>query len=293
MPVRLLLLTARPDLPANHELARAAAAAGADLVTVDSTRAVAGCGPPSITSEGRELLEPRPDGVLARVGNWRPESSLALLEVAVGAGAATPNPPSALRSARDHWRTVRRLGEAGLPIPESLAGADPEVLATAAWARLGRAVVVKQRRSRMGVGTIRCSSLDHLQAVLDSLWRVGDEIMVQRFVPTDGTSLRLVVAGQQVVAAARFRAPAGEWRSNAARGGTVEPWAPGGAHLLLAREAARVLGLGQCAVDLLPAAEGPVICDVNPTPGFRALSAAVDVDVAAALVGHLIGLARS
>lgn len=251
---------------------------------VDACRVVAGVGEvSSLVCDGAELLEPVPDVVLARVGNWRPSSVLAALEVAVAAGAWTPNPPAAIRRGRDHWRTIRCLARAKLPVPATLAGADPETLAEQALHRLGLPVVVKQRRSRMGVGVIRCATYDHLQAVLDTLWRCGDELIVQRCCATS-QSLRLLVAGTQVVAAARMQAQEGEWRSNAARGGRVLAHEPSAEQARLAIAAAGALGLGLCGVDLLPQSTGPVVCEVNPSPGFKHLEEATGVDVAGRLL---------
>jgi RimK family alpha-L-glutamate ligase len=284
--VRILLLSARPETASNRRLAAAAAARGVALDVVDATTIV-------VSSEGgRWPLEPGPgpDAVLARVGNWRPDSLLAVLEAFTGAGAATPNPAPAVRVGRDHWRTVAALAAAGLPVPTTLAGADPEALAAAVRTRLRFPVVVKQRRSRMGVGVILCRSADHLEAVLDSLWRLGDEIIVQEHVETEGRSDRLLVVGDRVVAAARFSAVGGEWRSNAARGGRGEPIEPDRAAAALAVAATRTIGLGVCGVDLLRDDERTLVGEVNPTPGFSFLEATTGIDVAAAIVDHLVEL---
>jgi len=287
--VRLLLLTARPDTYANGRIAEAAVAAGLEPVTIDATVVVATSGPaPSLLLDGQELLEPRPAVVLARVGNWRPDSVLAALEVVVDRGVATPNPAEAIRLGRDHWRTVRALARSGLPVPETFAGADPEALAASAD-RLGWPVVVKQRRSRMGVGVIRCDARDQLDAVLDSLWRVGDEVVIQRYYDTAGESLRLLVCGGRVVAAARLAAAPGDWRSNASRGGRARGVQATPEHERLAVDAAAALGLRQCGVDLLPG-HPTVVVEVNPTPGFRHLESATGVDVAGALVEDALGL---
>lgn len=285
----ILILSARPDTASNRRLAESAGAAGIELRVADATRLV--------TDAGRGLLEedgqpptPAPGVVLARVGNWRPDSLLSLLESVVGAGVPTPNPPEAIRIGRDHWRTARALAAAGLPVPVTIAGADPEVLAAAAR-RLDFPVVVKQRRSRMGVGVVRCPSPDHLEAVLDSLWRVGDELVVQRYHETGGASLRLLVVAGRVVAAARLVAAAGDWRSNAARGGSVAALVPAAAQEELAVAATRAVGLGICGVDLLPGCDGLLVGEVNPTPGFVHLERATGADVAAAIVAHLAELA--
>lgn len=287
--MRLLLLSARPDLRTNTRLSEAAGELGIDLELVDGVAASALLLDGDLKPLGIDTDREPPDAVLARVGNWRPESLLAVLETFVACGVATPNPPAAIRVGRDHWATAVALTQAGLPVPPTLAGADPEILAAEAVRHLGLPVVVKQRRSRMGIGVIRCATRDHLEAVLDSLWRVGDEIVVQRWQAGGEHSLRLLVVGGVVVAAARFGAAEGEWRSNSARGGFAEPHDPSADERSVAIAGAAALGLGHCGVDLVTGDAGPVILEINPTPGFLRLEEATGIDVARALVEHAVG----
>jgi RimK family alpha-L-glutamate ligase len=290
--VNILVLSARPDTASNRRLAEAAAAARVRLEVVNALNLAVDTDSRVRSSTG-PVGETRPDVVLARVGNWRPDSLLAILESLTSDGVKVVNPAPAIRIGRDHWRTARTLATAGLPVPLTIAGADPETVAAVTRARLCFPVVVKQRRSRMGVGVIRCAAPDHLEAVLDSLWRVGDEIVVQQYVETGGRSLRLLVVGERVVAAAEFRATDGEWRSNAARGGAAVAVDAGPELVDLAVSATRAVGLGVCGVDLLPGSDGPVIGEINPTPGFVGLEAATGVDVASAIVDHLVESGRS
>ena len=286
--MRLLLLSARPDLRTNTRFAEAANDLGIDLELVDGITASASLIDGNLKPLGVEIDRELPDAVLARVGNWRPESLLAVLEAFVACGVATPNPPAAIRMGRDHWATTMALTVAGLPVPPTLAGADPEALAAETVRSLGLPAVVKQRRSRMGVGVIRCATRDHLEAILDSLWRIGDEIVVQRWLAGGEHSLRLMVVGGSVVAAARFSAAKGEWRSNSARGGSAEAHDASPDEKRLAVAAAAALGLGHCGVDLVGSEAGPVILEINPTPGFLRLEEATGIDVARALVEHAV-----
>lgn len=286
--MRLLLLSARPDLRTNTRFAEAANDLGIDLELVDGITASASLIDGILKPLGFEIDRELPDAVLARVGNWRPESLLAVLEAFVACGVATPNPPAAIRMGRDHWATTMALTVAGLPVPPTLAGADPEALAAETVRSLGLPAVVKQRRSRMGVGVIRCATRDHLEAILDSLWRIGDEIVVQRWLAGGEHSLRLMVVGGSVVAAARFSAAKGEWRSNSARGGSAQAHDASPDEKRLAIAAAAALGLGHCGVDLVGGEAGPVILEINPTPGFLRLEEATGVDVARALVEHAV-----
>jgi len=287
--MRLLLLSARPDLRTNTRMGEAAEELGVDLELIDGVAASASLIDGDLKPLGIDTNRELPGAVLARIGNWRPESLLAVLEAFVACGVATPNPPAAIRIGRDHWATVMALTVAGLPVPPTLAGADPEALAAEAIRHLGLPLVVKQRRSRMGVGVIRCATRDHLEAVLDSLWRVGDEIVVQRWLAGGEHSHRLLVVGGAVVAAARFSAAVGEWRSNSARGGSAEAHNPSSEENRLAVAAAAALDLGHCGVDLVNGDAGPVILEINPTPGFLRLEEVTGVDVARALVEHAAG----
>jgi len=96
----------------------------------------------------------------------------------------------------------------------------------------------------------------------------------------------LVLAGA-VLGATRHTAPAGEFRSNAARGATVEAYALPESLATLARGAAAAVGLRFCGVDLLPEGGGWTVCEVNPTPGWTHFARATGVDVAYQLVGAL------
>ena len=280
----MLLLTARPELKTNSRLVEAAEGLGFPLAVVDSNTLSAVASDNGVRAVGGGVLEVRPDVVLARVGNWRPDSTLAVLEALVASGSATPNPPSAIRRGRDHWSTIEKLASSGLPVPETVAGADPEILASAAIKELGLPVVVKQRRSRMGVGVIRCATRDHLDAVLDSLWRLGDEVIVQQWLPEGTSTVRALVVSGAVVAAAQFHAAAGEWRSNAARDGTAESYRPSGDKVRMAVAAAEALGLGHCGVDLVIRDGEAVVLEVNPTPGFLRLEQATGIDIARTLI---------
>jgi len=280
----LLVLTSQPDLPIYDELRRAATAAGKSLVVVDATAAVARAWPPAVWVAGEPLQGVA--AVLPRVGNWRPDSTLAVLETLEAAGVASLNPAAAVRVGRDHWRTVQVLAAAGVPCPETLAGAEPQRLLEAAD-QLGYPCVVKQRRSRQGVGVIQCGDGATLAAVLDSLWRVGDEFIVQRFCPPAGVSVRVLVLAGAVLGATRHTAPLGEFRSNAARGATVASFALPEPLAALAVAAAAAVGLGFCGVDLLPDGGRWTVCEVNPTPGWAHFARATGVDVAARVVASL------
>jgi len=300
--MKLLVFTARPDVGSNHRLAEAGHGLGVDVEIVDATRAVVqtGRGLTDILMDGHSVLDAlatKPGeksglAAIVRVGNWRPETMLAMVEALQEAGVSTPNGSEAFRVGRDHWRSLLKLSRAGIPVPKTLAAMAPETTAAAAVGLLGLPVVVKLRRSRMGVGVIVCRQLDHLESVLDSLWRLGDEFIVQEWVECGGRSTRVLIAGKQVIASAHFEAVGGEWRSNGARGGLALKAELTQDQLGLAVAAGQALDLGLCGVDLLDSPTGTVVCEVNPTPGFKQVESATGIDIASEIVRYAVELAK-
>lgn len=288
--LELGVLTATPGLPMYQELVHQGSELGVAVHLWDATRMVAQV-PGGVALDGQVLAVKQVPVFLPRVGNWRPESTLALITALERQGCIPFNRPEAIRVGRDHLRTVERLSLAGIPHPQTVAGSDPGALAEASRV-LGFPVVVKARRSRQGVGVIRCGSLPELEAVLDVLFRLGEEVVVQRFCPPGGESFRALVLQGSVLGVTRHRAQEGEFRSNAARGGVVEPW-PADAHLCsLAVAAAAACGLAFCGVDLWPDGEQMVVGEVNPTPGWKHFSRATGVPVARLLVEAMVAQAR-
>jgi ribosomal protein S6--L-glutamate ligase len=281
------VLTARPELPACRELEAAGERLGHEVVTLDALRLVARAAPPGVWPEGPARVR----AVLPRVGNWRPDSTLAVLTALQRSGVPSLNDGAAIRTGRDHWLTACALASAGLPHPETVAGSEPETLAAAAGAVCGFPCVVKQRRSRRGVGVIRCAGAAELEAVLDSLWHLGEECVVQRFCLPGGVSRRVLVLRDQVLGATEHAAVTGEFRANAARGAGVRQVEidPGLADLAVS--AARVVGLGFAGVDLIPDGDRWLVGEVNPSPGWRHFAPATGVAVAERLVAALARLA--
>ena len=286
----LAVLTAAPGLEIYRDMAAQAATAGHGFSVMDACRMMADSDN-RLWADGVRWAAPV-RAVLPRVGNWRPESTLAVAEALAAAGVSLLNAPSAIRVGRDHWRTCSALAAAGLPTPITVAGSDPEGLAAAAAAVCAFPCVVKQRRSRQGVGVILCRDRAHLEAVLDSLWRLGDEVVVQRFCPPGGVSRRVLVLDGEPLGGAEHRSDGTDFRSNAARGGSLAavPLDPEQQDLAVA--AAAALGLAFAGVDLLADGEGWVVGEVNPSPGWRHFAAATGVPVAARLLAALADLAE-
>jgi len=253
----------------------------------------------TLTGDRTSILDA--DAVLAR---FIPAGSLEQIIYRVDAlhwieehGVPVLNAPRAIERSVDKFYTDARLREAGLPTPETVVceGAADAMMAIRAMLdeprvnALDNAVVIKPIFGSMGHGIVRVSDPDVAFRVLQPLDRIGAVFYVQRAVECGGRDVRAFVVGGRVLGAIERRAPDGDWRANVSRGGSARPIALSAAWASLAIRAAAAIGADYAGVDLLPGCDGGAfVLEVNGIPGWQGLQAATTIDVAAAIVDHLV-----
>ncbi len=131
-------------------------------------------------------------------------------------------------------------------------------------------------------------SLATASSVIEAFHGLEQNILIQKFIhEAHGTDIRALVVGRKVVAAMRRQAVAGEFRSNIHRGGTARKIRLPAEYRRSALAAARALGLTVAGVDLIESAEGPMVMEVNSSPGLEGIQKTTGVDVAAAILEHI------
>jgi RimK family alpha-L-glutamate ligase len=209
------------------------------------------------------------------------------------AGVPVMNPPRAVEVAVDKYLALAMMERAGLPVPATVA-TESALEALDAFEDLGGDVVVKPIFGSEGRGLVRVCEKELARRVFGALERLGAVLYVQQCIRHPGFDYRAFVLGGRVVGAIRRHVPEGDWRTNVAIGGRPEACALEPDMEKLALQAADAVGARMAGVDLLIDLDrgGPVVLEVNAVPGWRALAAATGIDVAAALLDHLKGLAR-
>src|SRR5690606_5992490 len=148
--------------------------------------------------------------------------------------------------------------------------------------------VIKLNEGTQGAGVILAEKPAASRGVIEALRGLYANFLVQEFVAeADGSDLRCFVVGDAVVASIRRQAPPGEFRSNLHRGGTATAVAASADECDMAVRAARALGLEVAGVDLIRARRGPLVLEVNASPGLEGIEEATAVDVAGAIVEHV------
>lgn len=201
------------------------------------------------------------------------------------AGLLVVNSPRAIERTVDKLWTTALLARAGLRVPDTVVCENPEE-AQAAFRSFGD-VIVKPLFGSMGLGMVRVSDEDMAFRVFRTLETLRGVYYLQRAIDHDGCDVRAFVVGDRVIGAIERRAPG--WKTNLARGARAQAVTLSGERADLALAAARAVGADYAGVDLLPARDGTVyVVEVNGIPGWRGLQDATSIDVARAIVEHVV-----
>ena len=276
------------------ELLRALAARGHTGTVVPYESLVARIAPrgtaPTLSATSQQLLSA--PAVLARIV---PNGSLEQIIYRVDAlhwleerGVRVMNSPRAIERCVDKFYTSALLREAGLDTPETVVCERIDD-AMAAVREMGD-VIVKPLFGSMGHGMVRVSDPETAFRVFRALELARTVFYLQRVVEHAGCDVRAFVVGNRVIAAIERRARDGGWRTNISLGGEARAIDLPSAWSELALTAARAVGADYAGVDLLPASDGTIhVLEVNGIPGWSGAQKATSVDIAGAIVDHLIG----
>ncbi len=195
---------------------------------------------------------------------------------------------------RDKLRALQLLSRFGIDIPRTVMCRYRDEVPLAVEQVGGLPCIMKLIQGTQGVGVLIASSMTEVEGMLDTLWHLGQEILLQELIEESrGKDLRALVIGDRVVAAMRRTAREGEFRSNIHRGGEAQALELAPGYGDAAVKAARVIGLEVAGVDMLESRGGPKIMEVNSSPGFEGLEQATGVDIASLYIAHAVEFARA
>jgi len=226
------------------------------------------------------------DAVIPRVGRPAAFSGLAVLRQFEAAGARGLNAASGISVARDKLQTLQCLARRGVPMVATAFARDPRDVRFGIDVLGGPPVVVKFSEGSQGLGVMLAESAVGAESIVGAFHVVNQNILVQPFLSGDG-DLRLIVVGGRVVAAMRRRAIRGEFRNNLHRGGVAVAHHPTTDERRVAVAAARAVGLAVAGVDLLETPHGPLVLEVNASPGLQGIESATGRNVAGMIVAFL------
>ncbi|OQP73145.1 ribosomal protein S6 modification protein [Xanthomonas citri] len=228
------------------------------------------------------------DAVIPRIGASITRYATAVLRQLEFMGTYTPNPSDAILRSRDKLRAHQLLAAQGIDMPVTVFGDNPDDTQDLLSMLGPPPHVVKLNEGAQGAGVILTEKASASRGVVEALRGLYANFIVQEFIgEAEGADLRCFVVGDRVVAAMRRQAAEGDFRSNLHLGGTAAVAEATAQEQEVAVRSARALGLAVAGVDLIRSRRGPLVLEVNSTPGLEGVEGVCGVDVAEAIVQHL------
>ncbi|GAA1798065.1 RimK family alpha-L-glutamate ligase [Nostocoides veronense] len=241
---------------------------------------------PDLQFRGRPLSHY--DAILPRIGNSVTYFGTAVVRQFEQMDVYTPNTANGIANSRDKLRATQILSRHNIGMPPTTFVRDRADVIPAIERVGGAPVVLKLLEGTQGIGVILAPSLKVAEAIIETLQSTRQNVLIQRFVSESrGRDIRALVVGDRVVAAMRRVAKGDEFRSNVHRGGSTEAVTLDPAYEETAVRAAQIMGLRVAGVDMLEGQDGPLVMEVNSSPGLEGIEGATKLDIAGAIIDFI------
>jgi ribosomal protein S6--L-glutamate ligase len=283
--MKIAMMTRNPALYSHQRLKEAAEARGHELDFVNTLRCSMNIASrrPEIYYDGQKL--PRYDAVIPRIGASVTFYGLAVLRQFEMQGVYPLNESVAIGRSRDKLRSMQLLARDGIGLPVTTFAHDPKQTEEVVKLAGGAPLVIKLLEGTQGIGVVLADTDRSAKSVIEAFRGAGVNILVQEFIKeAGGTDIRAIVVGGKVVAAMQRTGAEGEFRSNLHRGGSAKPIKISPEERSTAIRAAKSMGLNVCGVDMLRSNHGPVVMEVNSSPGLEGVEKATGKDIAGMII---------
>ena len=288
--MRIAILSRNKNLYSTRRLLEAGLQAGHDVRVVDHIRCFMDITSdnPSIHYREEEFGPDHFDAVIPRIGASVTFYGASVVRQFEMMGVYPLNESVAISRSRDKLRALQLLSRRGIGLPVTGFANAPGDTADLLKLVKGAPVVIKLLEGTQGVGVVLAETRKAAESVIEAFRGLEANFLVQEFIAeAGGADLRCFVIGGKVVATMKRQAKDGEFRSNLHRGGTAELVKLTPEERSTAVRAAKIMGLNVAGVDLLRSNHGPVVMEVNSSPGLEGIEQATGKDVAGMIINFV------
>lgn len=279
--MRIAILSRNPNLYSTRRLQEAGLALGHEVDIVDTMHCYMDItsNRPAVRYKGKPL--PKYDAVIPRIGASVTFYGTAVVRQFEMMGTFSINESVAISRSRDKLRSLQLLSRKGIGLPRTGFAHHPDKIDDLLKNVGGAPVVIKLLEGTQGIGVVLADTTKAAESIIEAFMGLKANILVQEYIKeAGGADIRCLVIGDKVVAAMKRQAAEGEFRSNLHRGGTAEIVRLTPDERKTAIAAAKTMGLSMCGVDILRSSHGPVVMEVNSSPGLEGIETATGKDVA-------------
>jgi ribosomal protein S6--L-glutamate ligase len=291
--MRLAMLARNASLYSHRKLVAAARTRGHTIDVINTLKVHMNItsNRPVLRFGGKSL--PLYDAVIPRIGASITHYGLAVLRQFEMQGVYPVNESVAIGRSRDKLRALQLLARAGIGLPVTAFAHGPRRAEDVIQEVGGAPLVIKIVEGTQGVGVILAETEASAKSIIEAFSAANVNILVQEYIAeAEGSDVRALVVGGRVIGAIRRIGRAGEFRSNLHRGGSAMPATISEEERTTAIKAAATLGLNVAGVDMLRSNRGPVVLEVNSSPGLKGLEQATGIDAAGPIIAFIEAAAR-
>jgi ribosomal protein S6--L-glutamate ligase len=283
--MRIAILSRNRNLYSTRRLADACKQRGHEPLVLDVLRCYMDIAPsrPDMHFKGEPL--PTIDAVIPRIGSSVTFYGTAVLRQFEMIGSFPLNESVAISRSRDKLRSLQLLSRKGIGLPNTGFAHHPDDIQDLITMVGGAPLVIKLLEGTQGIGVVLAETKKAAESVIEAFMGLQANIMVQEYIKeAGGADIRCFVIGDKVVAAMKRQAAPGEFRSNLHRGGSATLVKITPTERATAVKAARIMGLNVAGVDILRSDRGPLVMEVNSSPGLEGIEVATGRDVASMII---------
>ena len=286
--MKIAILSRNSKLYSTRRLVEAAQARGHEIDVIDTLHCYMDItsNKPTVRYHGQEL--PKYDAVIPRIGASVTFYGTAVVRQFEMMGTFIVNESVAISRSRDKLRSMQLLSRKGVGLPRTGFASKPDNIKDLIKNVGGAPVVIKLLEGTQGIGVVLAETTKSAEAIIEAFMGLKANILVQEFIKeAGGADIRCLVVGGRVIAAMKRQGAEGEFRSNLHRGGSAVLVKLTKEERATAVMSAKVMGLGMCGVDILRAERGPVVMEVNSSPGLEGIETATNKDVAGMIIEYI------
>jgi len=228
------------------------------------------------------------DAVIPRIGSNATSIGAAVLRQFESQGVFSTLYAEPLLKARDKLSCLQILGSHGIGVPKTIYVSNPYTMPTLLDHMPNYPIIIKLISGTQGMGVILAENKSNAESILEAFYTTKEKVIIQKFIKeAKGADIRAFIVDGEIVGAMKRQARAGDFRSNLHRGGTADKITLSSAEEETALKSVDILGLKVAGVDMLRTHNGPVVLEVNASPGLEGIESTTGVDIAGKIISFV------
>lgn len=286
--MKIAILSRNKSIYSTARLVESAQARGHEVVVLDHLKCYVGLekGQPTVHYNGQVVSNV--DAIIPRIGASVTFYGTAIVRQFEMQGVFSANESQAITRSRDKLRCLQILARAGVGMPKTAFANHSRAVDDLIKMVGGSPLVIKLLEGTQGIGVVLAETKKAAESVIEAFYDLNANILIQEYIKeAKGSDIRAFIVNGRVVGAMKRTAKEGEFRANLHRGGKAEIITLSKEEKQTALKAAKALGLVVCGVDMLQSSRGPLVLEVNSSPGLEGIEKATQRDIAGDIIDYV------